>query len=478
MGLDYAALETLIAHHPGWQLLRHEQAALAASVLDRVFVAANVRALAEADLVEALDDELYELREEFDQDALPKPAIACLEEWAAPARGWLRKFYRRESDEAHYELTPEALQAIAWLGTLADRSFVGTEARVATLIELLERMSEHAESDPARRLEALRQRREVIDAEIARAEAGEVPALDETALRDRLQQFTRMSRELLADFRAVEREFRRSDQRARERLAASEAAAQATPDALLAERRALADSDTGRSLQAAWDRLVARPRHEALTARLARLLAVSAVADTNSEEGTRLAPYDWLEASEHARRTLAELSEQLGRFMRARAWLEKRRITQIVGDIEARAAGLRDRPPAGEVIRIAEATAALEPPAERFSTLTPSATETESLDEAGIDDAASLGGVDRAELARHIEQALQARGPVTLGELIEARPLTHGLAELLGYLQLVHEGFAVSVEEDAAEVIAWDAPAADGWPGRRQASLARIVFGR
>ena len=43
--------------------------------------------------------------------------------------------------------------------------------------------------------------------------------LDDTALRDRFQQFTGLARELLADFREVEHNFRALDRRVRERIA-------------------------------------------------------------------------------------------------------------------------------------------------------------------------------------------------------------------------------------------------------------------
>ena len=49
--------------------------------------------------------------------------------------------------------------------------------------------------------------------------AGDVPLLDDTALKERFQQFTTLARELLADFREVEHNFRGLDRRVRERIA-------------------------------------------------------------------------------------------------------------------------------------------------------------------------------------------------------------------------------------------------------------------
>ncbi|MFA7619970.1 MAG: DUF3375 family protein, partial [Thiohalomonadaceae bacterium] len=149
MTLDFTTLDTLRSHHPAWRLLRSDHAPLVASFLHRVFVAPNVRGMAAADLAEALEDELYALRRQLGEDAFPKAALDYLNDWAAPDKGWLRKYYRPGSDEPQFDLTPATEKAIAWLGQLTERSFVGTESRLLTLFELLKQMSEGSEADPA-----------------------------------------------------------------------------------------------------------------------------------------------------------------------------------------------------------------------------------------------------------------------------------------------------------------------------------------
>ena len=70
-----------------------------ASFLHRVFITPNVRVMVQADLVEALNDTLYGLRERLGDKAFPKPAQEYLNDWAANDKGWLRKFYPTGSDE-------------------------------------------------------------------------------------------------------------------------------------------------------------------------------------------------------------------------------------------------------------------------------------------------------------------------------------------------------------------------------------------
>lgn len=508
--VDYVTLDSLRTHHPAWRLLRSDHAPLIASFLHRIFVVPNVRVMAAADLAEALEDVLYALRKQMGEEAFPRRAMDYLNEWASPEKGWLRKFYRQDSDEPQFDLTPATEKAIAWLGTLAERSFVGTESRLLTLFELLKQMSEGSESDPGRRVVELQKRRAEIDAEIARVLTGDVPLLDDTAVKDRFQQFLQLARDLLTDFREVEHNFRLLDRRVRERIALWDGAKGTLLEEIMGERDAIADSDQGRSFRAFWDFLMSSRRQEELTELLDRVLALAPVAELEPDVRTRRVHYDWLEAGEHTQRTVAQLSQQLRRFLDDQAWLENRRIMDILHGIEARALALRDTSPEEAVMTIDELAADIQLPLERplYSPSLKPVIDDIAL-QVGEDDvdAAALYGqvvVDTARLAANIRQALQDRSQITLCELIEAQPLQQGLAELVAYLQLgseqvtIHEAagsdaalmqaepgksvsgqrFRTLVDETVSDRVIWEVMTDDGMTGRRQARLPRIIFVR
>lgn len=485
MILDFATLDTLRTHHPAWRLLRSDHAPLVASFLHRVFVAPNVRVMAAADLAEALEDELYALRQQQGLDnAFPKSGIDYLNDWAAPDKGWLRKFYRPGTDEAQFDLTPATEKAIAWLAQLSERQFVGTESRLLTLFDLLKQMSEGSESDPAKRIAELHKRRDEIDAEIARVLSGDVPLLDDTALKDRFQQFTQGSRELLTDFREVEYNFRQLDRRVRERIALWEGSKGALLEDIMGERDAIADSDQGKSFRAFWDFLLSSRRQEELTELLDRVLQLPAVADLNPDVRTRRVHYDWMEAGEHTQRTVAQLSQQMRRFLDDRAWLENRRIMDILHGIESKAVALRHFPPSGSVMEMPESNADIDLAMERpmFSPAVKPIIANLALQvgEENIDPSALFDQVvlDKARLARHIRHALQDRAQITLSELITTQPLQQGLAELVAYLQLGSETFSTVVDEETLEIIHWQAVVAGGSNITRSARLPRVIFMR
>ena len=368
--------------------------------------------------------------------------------------------------------------------SLTERSFVGTESRLLTLFELLRQMCEGTETDPQVRAAELRRRRDAIDAEIERARSGDLPLLDDTALKDRFQQFMQMARELLADFREVEQNFRSLDRRMREHITLWEGSKGELVEDIMTERDAIGDSDQGRSFRAFWDFLMSSARQEELTRLLERVLDLPPVAEMNPDVRTRRVHYDWLEAGEHTQRTVRLLSQQLRRFLDDRAWLENRRIMDLLHGIEAKALAVRDTPPAGTFMHQAGTAADIRLPMERPLYRPPAKpliadVEIESGD-AELDAAALFSQVvvDRAKLERQIRRALQDRSQVTLREVCERHPLEQGLAELVAYLQLAGEGFEATVDETVVESVSWQGTGADDSPVLRRARVPRVIFVR
>ncbi len=80
----------------------------------------------------------------------------------------------------------------------------------------------------------------------------------------------------------------------------------------------------------------------------------------------------------------------------------------------------------------------------------------------------------RAALAQHVRQALQQRSQVTLHELLEARPLAQGLAELVAYLQLAGERRGTLIDDGVEDVIAWQSESG----ATRRARLPRVIYTR
>ena len=252
----------------------------------------------------------------------------------------------------------------------------------------------------------------------------------------------------------------------------------------MGERDAIAGSDQGKSFRAFWDFLMSQSRQEELTDLLAQVLDLPPVAALGPDPRIRRVHYDWLEAGEHAQATVALLSQQLRRFLDDQAWLENRRIMDILRSVEARSVALRGQLPVGNFMEIDELTPAVALPMERPLYSPPVKLVLDDLTLLSGDgdlDASALFSqvrVDKAALAGHVRQMLQQRAQVSLGEVVAAHPLQQGLGELVAYLQLASEASNSVVDESVQETVVWQVTRDPAAPQQRRAYLPRVIFVR
>ncbi len=457
--MQFDEIAHLRRQHPAWGLLCSNNAALVLSFLGRVFVDATASNLPASVLAGELDEELFALNQRLGDGTFPKSASAYLDDWAAPERAWLRKYYPPGSDEAHFDLAPAVEKAMLWVRELRAREFIGTESRLNTVFELLRQMVYGADTDPERRLVELRRRRAELDDEIARAEHGDIAILDSVSQRDRYQQFSRTARELLSDFREVEENFRRLDRRLREQIAGWTGSKGELLDEALGSRNGIAESDQGRSFQAFYDFLLSHHKQAELTDLLERLRQIQTLED--QDEHLARIHFDWIDASERTQATVRLLSEQLRRFLDDQVWLENRRVFGLLRSIEAKALQIRDHPNPTVAMEIDDIRVAVNLPTERplyrRTLRTPIDSSSMQRGDDRFDSSAMLSQlyVDRDELVQRVLGSLSRRDQVGLGEVIADDPLQQGLAELIGYLSLKETGLSVVFDEERRELIEW-----------------------
>ena len=477
--MDYRTLELLRQKHPAWRLLTADHAPLIVGFLHQTFVEPNLRTLSQAELVARLDDHLYALRLEHGADAFPRSAASYLDAWAADEHAWLRKYYPPDGDEPHFDITPATERVIEWLAGLGRRQFVGTESRLLTVIELLRELVTGSEEDPAVRIAALERRKSEIEAEIARIRDGDAGQLDATRVKERFMQAALTARGLLSDFREVEQNFRELDRAVRERIATWEGGKGALLAEIFGDRDVIVDSDQGRSFRSFWAFLMSPERQEELTALLTKAFELAPVKELAPDPRLLRIHYDWLAAGEVAQRTVARLSEQLRRYLDNKAWLENRRIMQLLRDIEQCALAIRERAPEGTVAELDEPAPDIDLPMDRPLFDPPLAPQIEETplapaEDVPVDALFDTVHVDKARLAANIRRALQLNAQMSLRELVETHPLEQGLAELIGYFSLAAEDAHAIIDDDGREIIAWTDE--EGTP--RRATLPRVIFCR
>jgi hypothetical protein len=479
--LSFDEVAWLRDNSPAWRLLRADNAPLVLSFLHQVFVAENVRSIPAAGLASRLDDELYALNERArpaEPKRFPKSAKAYLDDWAAPEAGWLRKYYPEGTDEPHVDATPAVEKALKWVGGLKEREFVGTESRLNTVIDLLRQIVFGTETDPEQRIAELLRQRQDIDDQIARIREGRLDLLDPSAVRDRYQQFAATARELLADFREVEENFRKLDRQLREKITGWHGGKGELLDDVLGSRETIAGSDQGRSFQAFYDFLLSQARQEELSELLDSVHRLAEI--TGKDPRLRHIHHDWLDAAERTQATVRQLSEQLRRFLDDQVWFENRRVIDILRGIEARALQLRDAKDVAVSTEIDAPAPAITLPMERplYAPVRKARLDSENVRPADEEtDPAALFEqvyVDPEPLRASVRQALRKDLQVGLAQLVADHPISQGVAELVTYLSLKDSTFGLVFDERHAEQLCWHEP--DG--RERRVTMPRVTFVR
>ena len=412
-----------------------------------------------------MDDHLYALNTEIPtengQERFPKDARSYLEDWAATDAGYLRRFYPPGDDEVHYEVTPAFEKAYAWVMGLKGRSFVGTESRLHTVVELLRQIvhgTEDRTRSPAGRITAPPRRNRRRD---LRRRGRLVQVLDATGVRDRYQQLATTARELLSDFREVEENFRLLDRAAREKIAAWEGSKGELLAELVGSRSEIAGSDQGRSFQAFYDFLLSETRQ----AELAELLAkVSTLKTIEPDHRIRGIHHDWSEAAERAQRTVRQISEQLRRFLDDQVWLENRRVLDLVRAVEAvalelrgtpadvrargRRAGHRDRAP----VRAPAAT-------NRPAAVAVESRLAEATERSTLTCSSPRPSSTRPAWPRTSAPCCRENSSALLSDIVAVYPIEQGAAEIVGYLALNDEDVDVDMDDADETLLDYTDPA-------------------
>jgi len=481
MALDYDTLMHYRKNHPSWRLFMADNAAMVASFLDRTFRENNVRMVSETELILALDNYQRALSERLEGDPFPRTAAEYLTEWTGETRGWLRKFYPQGSDIPHYDLTPEAEKALSWMEQLSGSGFLGTEGRLNLCFDLLRQLVHGTEENRELRLTDLKKRRKAIEDEIARMKKGEFTELTDRELRERFMQFRQTARELLGDFRAVERNFLDLDSSIRAEITLWEGEKSELLRRILDRHDEITESDEGQSFNAFWDFIMHPASRDELEDLLDRVWSIRELGDLRDDRRLRRVHFDWISAGEQTQRRVAQLSSQLRRYLDDKAFWENRRIMDLLRSIEHKAASCAVNPPIH--------TAFTELSGNKCDLLLPmdyplfSPPVTITLDSirpetgSGELDMALLmdqSFVDRVRLESNIDAFLVNSSQASLATILACFPLEQGLLELVAYLLIATERTECIIDETVREQVSWE----DKNAIRREAQIPLILFSR
>ena len=478
--MDYFSINSLREAHAGWSLLRAQNAPLALTFFMAAFTDPNQRNLGRQDLVDALDDVLFSLRDSLGEDRFPRSAAEYLDDWAEPEKAWLRKFYTDGRDEPVYDLTAATEDVIRWVEALRGRDFVPTQSRLSSIFNLLKTLVHGSETDPEARLAELQRQRDAIDAQMEQIRSGDIPVMSGPEAVDHFHQLTTQAKDLLADFREVEANFRKLDRSLREQISLWEGGQGDLLESIFSSQQDISGSLQGRTFQGFWDYLMSPQLRSELHELLERATRIDALATQDGLPQITSMQNDWLPAVEQTQATVRQLSAQIRRLLDDKVFLENRRIMALIRSIESGAVAVRATPPPGAFAALSGHGVPVALPFER--PLYEPSRQVAIHD--GVDVAEDLDvdanalytqfHVDPQRLAGNIDAVLAQAGQATLADITDAFPLSQGLAELVTYFQLATESTWATIDSERSQTLSWTLP--DG--SLREATVDQIIFVR
>jgi len=460
---------------PAVQIIRMRNAQWVIPFLFKAFKTENILSLPEPALISQLAEELRNHSEGIED--LEEARIEFGEDEESRARKYLLNWVQRrllqdfpDGDAVtQYQLSAHTEKLFQWLVSLEKRQFVGTESRFRFLFQTLREMVEYTEDDSLKRLEELKNRKAEIDKEIKRIEMGFKPEIYTNAqLRERLEWFTRLSHELLSDFREVEDNFKFIHRHIVEQHTRAEINKGAIVGYAFEAYDALRKSDQGKSFYAFWDFLVSRAGQEEwrlLTDQLMLLLQERSIGgDGDFVQNIKSL---LLQQGRNVYESNDKMAEKLSRIITEKEIARHRRLRQQIGTIKELVFQFMDgeTPPCGlrldtpSPIRMnmerrlnlseRQGTAIVKQPANAKEKI-------EDFERFGR--MLSTSHIDRKVLWQKVEKVLEQKTTATLSEIIEITGLTGGVGEVVSYFSFLREKASrVQSMQEITELIPLDA---------------------
>ncbi|HWE94073.1 MAG TPA: DUF3375 domain-containing protein [Tepidisphaeraceae bacterium] len=475
--MNYVELKLQFAISVSLRLLQADNAPLILAVLFTAFKREHVPAIAESRLSAILEAELEELRD-AGEIASHKKTKEYLSEWADQLHGYLRRHQPAGEDEPVFELTPEVEYVFQWLETLKPKTHVGTESKFKSLASMLAEIVLNSARDPEVRIQHLKDEQARLQQEVEEIErTGLVPVYNPTQVNERFAAVLETARQLLGDFREVERHFRRVT----ENIAVQQSSTGATRGGIVGQtldaQEQLRKSSQGQSFYAFWDFLLAPERRRQFTDLVEQAYSLPTLADELRDDVLLRRLQSNLRAEGNKVVASNErLVAQLRRVLDVRESAERREVGRLIQEIKLLAHRTRELSPQTELLDI-DAGFVLASLMSKAPWSPPEKVEfggSLEVSDGGdyretLEAFLRLHPVDFQRLRQNIEDCLQTRVQITLPELLEFRPPRNGILEVLAYLFIA--------ESDGPHIVldAFDLIEIPGQP-ERQYRVPQIVF--
>ena len=482
--MEYEQIKYDLENSPHIKLLRSRNAPFTISFLYQQFKQKQQISLPESELVKKLEDYIEFLREN-EPDAYSRSPKEYLNQWCDDSL--LRKIYKPDSDDPVLELTPTTEKVITWLEDLEQKEFIGAESRFLQIFGLLKEIRDNSTQDIETRIQQLEQERDRIQQEIDKIkQTGTVENYNRTQIQERFDFANSLARQLIADFRGIERNFRDLTKKITTARLEVHANKGSILDRVLDADEELRESNQGKSFYTFFKFLQSDSKQQELEALIEAVYDLETLSASDPRyESLRRIKTRLIQEAQYIVQSNYRLAEKIRQILDESNLQENRRVGELIREVQSLALKIAENSPLERDFWLVEGVPELNVLMDRpLHSLQESPSPSFSLDFDNLpelDFGQNLNEiyhqvyVDEIQLRERLEKILATRDEITLAELIQLYPISQGLAEIVAYL-------VIAKEEDPHEINMTNFESIDinsvELEGKLHLTLPQIIFRR
>ncbi len=472
--MKYEQVKNIVKNSPTVKMLRSTNAAMTISFLHNQFRENNEQPISNSILVQKLADYLDELNYQDEEDlelsSLNMDSIdkarKYIEQWTNEDNRYLSNYTDESTKEIMNVPTKHTSKVLQIVELLKDRKLVGTESKFKDIFNKLKELIDNSIEDPAKKIEELKKRKEEIEDEIRTIQREQtVKTYENYQIKSRFDEVTKLTNELIGDFREVEENFkdivRNIYEKQSDKSLSKGKILQYTFDSL----DELRQTEQGKSFYAFWTFLLDDLSQEELK------MLVNDVYKILDDRGI-----EYSEKFLRKAKTVLHLSgrkvfdsnnllaDKLTRVIAEKNLEERKKAKETINTIRNLALQLIGKKSSLESYITIEGDAIINLPMEKklgeeqiisqFDEQPKSASN--ELDIDALNKLIDTKHINKKELLNNIETLLNEKSQVALSEVLNEYPISKGLSEVLGYFSLVQTTDKFYINENETEYLKFD----------------------
>lgn len=459
--MEYNDIKDQLVSHPTLLILRDRQAALILGYLGQVFNENRMAVLSREDLQLGLAIYLEDLEwPSTDENSdFTRLAGDLLDSWCHEKKRYLRR-YTNDQGVIVYELTSYSEKALRWMEDLEPKEFVGAESRFSDIFSRLKDLVEGSQVNPEKRLEQLNEKKAVLNKEIKDLkEQGEFKVYEDWQIRERFEELSRSSRDLLSDFKQVEDNFKGITRR----LFESEMNRQMNRGSMLQLTLDASDemknTPQGRSFSTFWYFLMADFGKDEINSLVSSVYdLVKEDAELQGDSFLRELKYYLHQAGMKILDTNHKMAEKLNRILSDSQFFERHKIREDILDIKSLILEMKGQVPENPSMMSMNHSAEIILPMERPLSLPreeiifeePEFGEREETDLSVLFDP---WYIDPKQIRNNISRALKNHSSIRLSEILQKYPPEKGLGEIMAYLEMASHSRSAIIQDNEKQLV-------------------------